>query len=95
MLLAAALGLQDFRHFVAGGVGGVPLVVAGNGEGGIAHIDFGHAVWAACGGVGLLAWGVGHRHSCMKKGPTEVEAKKLFEILRSADGNVCDNMIYL
>ena len=69
--------------------------VAENGEGGIAHMDFGHAVWTACGGVGLLAGGVGHRHSFMKNDPTKVEAKKLFEILRSADGNVYDNMIYL
>ena len=45
--LAAALGLQDFRHFVGGGVGGVLLEVAGNGEDGVAHADFSHAVRAA------------------------------------------------
>ena len=61
MGLAAALGLQDFRHFVGGGVGGVLLEVAGNGEDGVAHADFSHAVRAA-GGLGL-AGGVGHRRS--------------------------------
>ena len=58
VLLAAALGLQNFRHFVSGGIGSVPLEVAGNGEDGVAHADFGHAVRAADGG--LLAGDVGH-----------------------------------
>ena len=64
MGLAAALGLQNFRHFVGGGVGGVLLEVAGNGEDGVAHTDFGHAVRAA-GGLGL-AGGVGHRLSFLR-----------------------------
>ena len=46
MLLAAALGLQDFCYFVGGGV---LFEVAENGEDGIAHMYFGHAVWTACG----------------------------------------------
>ena len=44
---------------IGGGVGGVLLEVAGNGEDGVAHADFSHAVRAA-GGSGL-AGGVGHR----------------------------------
>lgn len=58
-MLATALGLQDFRHFVGGGVGGVLLEVAGNGENGVAHAELRHTVRAA-GGLGL-AGGVGHR----------------------------------
>ena len=60
-MLATVFGLQNFRHFVGGGVGGIPLEVAGNGEAGVAHSHFGHAVRAA--GGGLLAGGVGHRYS--------------------------------
>ena len=52
-LLATALGLQNFRHFVGGSGGGVPLEVARNGENGVAHAHLGHAVRAA--GGGLLA----------------------------------------
>ena len=55
ILLAAALGLQNFHHFVGGGVGGIPLEVAGNSEDGVAHTDFGHAVRAAGRGGDLLA----------------------------------------
>ena len=51
MLLAAALGLQNFRHFHSGGV---TLEAARNGEDGVAHSDFGHTVQAA-GGIDLLA----------------------------------------
>ena len=65
MVLAAALSLQNFRHFVSGGIGSVPLEVAGNGEDGVAHAHFGHAVWAADGG--LLAGGVGHVSSFPEK----------------------------
>ena len=39
----------------------VPLAVFGNGEGGVAQVDFGHAFRTA--GGGLLAGGVGHRYS--------------------------------
>ena len=62
MLLAAALGLQNSYHFVGGGVGGIPLEVAGNGEDGVAHANLGHAVRAA-GGIDLFAGGVGHIRS--------------------------------
>ena len=62
-LLATALGLQNFRHFVGGGIGGILLEVAGNGEDGVAHANFGHAVRAAGRGEDLLAGGVGHRYS--------------------------------
>ena len=58
-MLAAALDLQNFRHFVGGGVGGIPLEVAGNGEAGVAHSHFGHAVRAADGD--LLAGVIYHR----------------------------------
>ena len=61
MLLAAALGLQNFRHFVGGGIGGILLEVAGNGEDGVAHANLGHTVRAAGRGEDLLAGGVGHR----------------------------------
>ena len=50
MVLAADLGPC---HFVGSGAGGIPLEVAGNGEDGVAHSHFGHAVRAA--GGGLLA----------------------------------------
>ena len=46
MLLAAALGFQDFRHLASSGV---PLVVAGNGGNGISHAHLGHAIRAADG----------------------------------------------
>ena len=49
---------RDRCLLVGGGVGGVLLEVAGNGEDGVAHADFSHAVRAAGGG---LAGGVGHR----------------------------------
>ena len=61
-MLAAAFGLQDFRHFVGSSVGGVTLEAAGNGEGDVAHADFGHAVWVAD-SVDLFTEGVGHRYS--------------------------------
>ncbi len=53
--LAGGLGLQDFRHFVGGGVGGVLLEVAGNGEDGVATAWLGHAVRAVVWGGDLLA----------------------------------------
>ena len=39
-MLAAAFGIQDFRHFVDGGAGGAPLEVTENGENGVAHAVF-------------------------------------------------------
>ena len=62
-MLATVFGLQNFRHFVGGGVSGILLEVAGNGEDGVAHAHFGHAVRATGVGDGLLAGGVGHRYS--------------------------------
>ena len=44
VVLAADLCLQDFRHFIGGGIYSVLLEVAGNGEDGVAHANFGHAV---------------------------------------------------
>ena len=61
-MLAAAFGLQAFRHFVGSSVGGVPLEAAENDENSVAYTGLGHAVWAA-GGVDLLAGDVGHRYS--------------------------------
>lgn len=63
MLLAAALGLHNFCHFVVGDVDGVPFEVAGNGEDGVAHVNLGYAGRAAGRGGDLFAWGVDHRYS--------------------------------
>lgn len=71
VVLAAALGLQNFRRFVDGGDGYVPFEVAGNGERGVAHANLGCAVRAAGRGEDLLAKGIGHRYS-MKNAPSNI-----------------------
>ena len=52
MLLAAAFGFQNFRHFVGGGV---LLEVAENGEGGVAPYVLRSRSLDGVWGVGLLA----------------------------------------
>lgn len=47
--LAGGLGLQDFRHFVGGGVGGVPPEAAGHEKDGAARAYLSHVVRAAGG----------------------------------------------